>query len=224
MDLPQWIQDTRQTVTVPYPDRDRAETLAPAGAAPPTQKFHIECQRAFLWCWAAAAVSVTRFYDQTSTLQQCSLATRVLSAKNSVLMDCCVGSDRCMAGDRPRQCNAMGNTEEALCLVGHLQQRHDGSIPLSGGAGTVSIQDELDSGRPIVCRVKRDRSFAHIVVIYDYILDGEASRVIVADPADSRSIYATPSLETSFRGGLGKWTHTFTTRKREEEKNVDPES
>src|SRR5690349_8839227 len=55
--------------------------LGPRIIAEKRLEFRIQQQELSKWCWAAVAVSVERYFDPTSTLEQCDVANKVLPKK-----------------------------------------------------------------------------------------------------------------------------------------------
>src|SRR5260221_315838 len=65
-----------------------------------------DCQLGVNWCWAAASVSVTRFYEKASEWTQCRIAARVLGDRP--VGSCCTheGPGDCGGGGPPAAADA----------------------------------------------------------------------------------------------------------------------
>jgi hypothetical protein len=158
-----------------------ARLAADVGVTPQSQRH---------WCWAACAEAISRFYAETSSWTQCTIADAVLGKG-----DCCQGSRDC---DRPR-C-----VYEALEQTRNLAWRRDGACSRS------EVLSELRAGRPLVLRIQwGSKPRGHFVILDGYRPPGI---FLVRDPAGARR------LELSWRrlkhryDGLGWWTHTYTTQ------------
>jgi hypothetical protein len=217
MSLPTWINATQRKTVVP---RLGALLVDPSGTAtkPPSApgrqlKFTMECQKASQWCWAAVAVSVARFYSPATPRQQCTLASEVLCRT------CCGGSDECGADDHPSGCDRPYLVYHPLGAVGHLHEIRAAPIALPAAPDTLTVQGEVDSRRPVVCRIGWKDGGGHFVVLHGYDLSGATPLVHVADPVNDKngtSIYSLREFREGYRNGDGAWTHTYTTRPKRE--------
>ncbi len=107
--------------------------------------FSIQQQLQDQWCWAAVAVSVSRFYDPNrSPWSQCSLAQEVLQ-----ISGCC---------PKNAACNKPAALDAALSSTQNLNAPVSGTIPVD------QIVQELQAGRPVAAGVDFDGT-DHFVVI-----------------------------------------------------------
>jgi hypothetical protein len=208
MTLPQWIMATQRTVIVrppPVPDHFTVDAAFPPPAVLP---FSMQCQRAGQWCWAAVAVSVASFYSASNPWTQSTLAAAVLGRAT------CGNSSKCLDSHRPSGCDRPHTIWDVLRRVGHLDKCFANPIELVGVPNTVTIQGEVDGGRPTVCRIQWDAAYGHgghFVVLHGYDLSGPEALVHVADP-ESGSTSAYPVAEFMCEYKLhGTWQQTYTT-------------
>ncbi len=199
MALSQLIQSTRRTVIIPRPE-------APSSQEEKVLKFTMECQQANFWCWAAVAVSVARYYSPQSTVRQCTLASKVLE-----LPTCCVENEQCLGNKHPADCDRQYSVHHPLKEVGHLGQAYPQPIDLMAVAGMPSVQEEIDYGRPVVCRIEWTGGSGHFIVIYGYDFREAAERLHLADSTGSTSIYDLAALRTQYML-KGVWEQTYTTK------------
>ncbi len=97
--------------------------------------FLLQNQSQIEWCWAAGIVNIDQFFNQTSTLTQCTVANTILSQQ-----ECCLNPS-CSACDQP---HSMTN---ALTVTAHLQMHVTRSLTYS------EIKTEIDSGKPICAHI-----------------------------------------------------------------------
>ncbi|MBV8911402.1 MAG: C39 family peptidase, partial [Acetobacteraceae bacterium] len=106
------------------------------------------------------AVSIDRFFNPNSELQQCGVANLVLCRQ-----DCCQDSDACDVA------HSMTNT---LTVVGHLRDHFKESLSFA------QIKQEIDAGNPICTHISWSNNGGHIAVIGGY---QEGSQIIaIYDP------------------------------------------
>ena len=131
--------------------------------------FEIQQQERTLWCWAAVAASVARYYEPSSTFTQCIIASAELRKD-------CVCSGQI---PDPDPCNVYGYLASSLFRVGHFAKW----IALRP-ATSDQIHAEIGNGRPLCARVVWDGGGAHLVVIAGYAdMDRETiGGLAIADP------------------------------------------
>ena len=193
--LPKWIQNTRVNGSSAGQDGGAAPSVPYVGN--PQLGFTMQSQDATQWCWAAVTVSVVKFYQPGAGMTQCQIAQKVLCKA-----DCCTDMSVC---DTPYV------VYHPLGAVGHLEEVRAGPIQLQGVPNELSIQREVDSGRPIVCRIGWSGGGGHFIVLYGYDLSGPTGYVHVADSENGNSVYTLPALQSGYKNGSGTWTHTYTT-------------
>jgi Papain-like cysteine protease AvrRpt2 len=142
-----------------------------------------------LWCWAACASAVSRFYDAASTWTQCRVAGAVLGSAT-----CC---------DDDPLCNVKAAVYVALDHTGNLAARVPGPVPRR------RLVRELARGRPIVVRVQYP-DVGHFLVV-----DGSRwlkdRRIRVHDPGYPRTVWLSVRSLRHGYDTFGTWTHTYQT-------------
>jgi hypothetical protein len=144
--------------------------------------FAAECQQQNQWCWAAVAVSIARYFERTSSLTQCALATSVLRGDLHGA-DCCSDLIPLCLDQNPRQsvlCDRPRSTGDALFVTGNV----GGPAPLSP-LGFDDIKQRLGAGSLIACGIDENGG-SHASVIYGYLTATKDAKtlqfVVVADP------------------------------------------
>lgn len=187
------FERTRRPLSIPMPPPDILATLPGAGL---TLDFEMETQQESQWCWSAVSVSVLRFYQSSSALTQCGLANLEF------------GTDVCCAN--PSACNVDHTLDTALAQVGHLNDMV--FAPLS----FQETDNEINSRRPLGCRIGWFGGGGHFVVIHGTSIDaGGGSQkmwVAVADPKFGPSDYLMDDFTFRYRQGEGEWTHSYLTQ------------
>jgi hypothetical protein len=155
----------------------------------------METQQQTQWCWAAVAVSVSKFYEASSTITQCRVANMVL------------GQNGCCANPAP--CNVDNFLEDALGEAGHFN-RLDFDLTFS------DVDGEMRQGRPLGCRIGWFGGGGHFVVIHGTSTDASGGSfknwVAVADPLYGPSDYLIDDFASAYRQGSGEWTHSYFTQ------------
>lgn len=202
MSLPQWIEESRQTVAVPPPPpppHDPHVEIAMAGEPPRKLEFVMEPQKRRFWCWAAVSTSVARFYEDEKKWTQCLIAS--IARKQE---DCC--SDTVS-----EDCDERHSLKDALCIVEHLRDDQSGTVPLTDENGGPSLKSELDAGCPVGSYI--ETKVGHFVVLYGYNLSDGQQMIDVADPSPDRETHSTYDFGLFVKGYHGsKWSHTYFTR------------
>jgi hypothetical protein len=147
------------------------------------------------WCWAAAAVSISRFLDPVNN--PWTMGSLVRKAFDPA---CSVAT-----------CNVQWCLQNALHLTGNYCSF---TGPLNDNE-LFRISEELKNNRPVCCRVKIRGTVGHFVVITAIsIKDGEPW-IMLEDPSDGGEIeQSIASFRNYFRTRRNKWTHTFFTKKK----------
>ncbi|SEJ41625.1 Peptidase C39 family protein [Dyadobacter koreensis] len=159
------------------------------GSTPVMLTFSIQKQIQTQWCWAATAVSISLFYDNSSTWTQCSLAEAALNS------ECC---------QFPEPCNKPWYLHEALTIT-------DNFIKYSDTLTFNEVEDELKNGKVIGCRIGWVGGGGHFVVLYGCKSVDGVNYFSIDDPTDGK-IEVTEAAFLSAYQGSGKWTHTFITK------------
>jgi hypothetical protein len=147
------------------------------------------------WCWAAVTVAVNRFFDRSSTLDQCHVADHQLGRA-----DCC---------PKDATCNQAWDLDAALDGEGNLDPPVQGTIPFR------QIRTRIGTAaRPIACRVEYATGRGHFVAISGCRETDKNRWVLVEDPGRGAKIYHLwTTLKANFGGSAGaKWTDTYHTK------------
>jgi hypothetical protein len=151
--------------------------------------FAMEPQDQDQWCWAAAAVSIVRFFVPSSALTQCALAEQVLQ-----LEGCC---------PKNPTCNKQAALDNVLSQLGHL------NFGIPSAAQIETINRELLAGNPVAARIDVDGT-GHFVVISAVDLGAQAVRV--CDPLATTQTLPYDEVCTRYLG-RGTLSETFFTQK-----------
>lgn len=157
--------------------------------------FEIQAQTQSLWCWLAAASSISFFYDFNSTWTQCILANTELN-QNS-----------CCTNPGSTQCNQAGLFQNALTSTGNLASTQAGTI------SAAQIQAQTNAGEPVGIRIQWPNStISHIIVATG--VSSDLSMVLVQDPAEGEgtSYITWEDLVNNYTGLNTTWTNTFFTK------------
>ncbi len=169
--------------------------------------FQMQTQQEDNWCWAAVAVSVSHYYDLTSSWTQCSLANRALppiSLVNPPLPRC-----DCCTNGKSRDCDRYFRLDTPLLITGNLNSMVVGPVPFNGVVG------EISNDRPLACRMFWRGRGAHFVVLYGCAgapYGPEASNwVRIQDPKFGFFRYRYGRFARNYLGG-GVWEHSYYTQ------------
>ncbi len=176
---------------------DGGDTAVAARAAPAPQRkrdLKMQKQQQSQWCWAATTVSITRFYEQQSTLTQCQLVNLHFGRS-----DCC-------SQPSSSNCNRPSNTGEALNRVGHLREDRAGVLTFQ------QIQDEVNLARPIAIRIAWSGGGAHAIALDGYATSGTTQWVYGDDPGSGNSFVATYNSFKTAYNGTGTWDRSRLTK------------
>ena len=155
-------------------------------------RFLLEHQSQIEWCWAAGVVSIDRFFNQTSALNQCTVANTIL-----IQNDCCIypASPAC---DQP---HSMTN---ALTVTAHLQSH------LTRPLTYPEIKLEIDSGKPLCTHVSwlvsgvSEGGHLPMIIGYRDVLETLA----IADPLYGLAEIEYSVFKDSYRQ-FGHWDETY---------------
>lgn len=153
-------------------------------------RFTMQQQTQGNWCWAANAVSVSRYYVPTSSWTQCQVANAQ------------TGFSNCCGSGASGQCNIYGFLGAALTTVGHFNRQ------TSTITSFADVEAEMLAGRPLGTRTAWSGGGAHFVHITGTEDD---DCVWVADSGDGMTTLVTyDKFKTSYRDS-GSWTHSYFT-------------
>lgn len=141
----------------------------------------MEQQQQDNWCWAAVAVSVTRFIAGVD-VDQCAQANEQLHRAS-----CC---------DDPASCNLQ------MPLDPRLFVRTAGAFPIE------IVKQQIDGRRPVGVRITWSGGGAHFVCIDGYNVAGAVPIVSVRDPWYGDSTVPYSVLATSYHA-TGTWTDSY---------------
>jgi hypothetical protein len=180
------------SVTIPLTEDVLTAAVPMAGGgATGSVPMTVEHQERDLWCWAAVATSVSRFYDANSSWTQCALANSELARA-----DCCA----------PDTCNETHRLDTALQTTGNLDSWNEGAMLYAEICAAIMAQ------RPPCCRIAWDGDNGHFVAVVGYTDDGQGSgRLEVRDPLYGASSYEYDDFCRRYRIN-GIWTHSYATR------------
>ena len=175
--------------------------------------FGIERQQQSDWCWAAVAVSVERYFDPASTLEQCEIANKVIPKEYPT--DPAPEIDSC---DHPEPYNKPADLKLALEDI-HKWRTTLNRLVAAGGTivspGTLTfeaIRQEIDRGRPICAAISWYSGGGHFVVLSGYRMLGSGARqVYVQDPLNPSALVDLDEFSFAYYGD-GEWTATHLVR------------
>jgi hypothetical protein len=186
--------------STPVLDRLRIElpvvavSAAPLGRSP-TQvlpSYVTYFQRRSLWCWAAVAMSIARYYNSVSDVTQCWIANRTLGR-----------SDCCFDGPGTEPCNVQAALSTALQTVGHYENQQDPDV--------TEVRRQISQQRPVGIFIRWTSTDGHFASICGYGDSPQGTEFVVADPRyGNRSVLASDLLEGRYRGA-GTWTELYVT-------------
>jgi hypothetical protein len=176
--------------------------------------FRLQRQEHSNWCWAAVAVSINKYFDPESDLEQCNVANRVVKVSKELFDDdCrCGGRDGCKCCCHPHVCNLAEELETALKKVHKWRNTVERALQFG------EVQREIDGGRPIGVGITWQSEVppnapppkprGHFVVVKGYrVLSSGARQVYVADPLYGSGLVDFDEFTVAYYGD-GKWTET----------------
>jgi Papain-like cysteine protease AvrRpt2 len=181
----------RLRITLPL-----SSELARRAAREPTEPvilpYTTYFQRRSNWCWAAVAVSVTRFYDPRSTVTQCEIANQVLGRD-----DCCIG------GTGPERCNVQTTLSAGLASVG----RDFGREPADPDVARRLLAQQ----QPVGIFIRWSPTAGHFAALIGFTASPAGAEFVVADPKyGNRLVLEAELLGGQYRGS-GAWTNLYRT-------------
>ena len=151
--------------------------------------FVMEPQSRTQWCWAAVTASVDTYYNEVVRVDQCRVASLVLSR------NCCrLG------------CNRPNRLDRGLRSVGRFRALERSS------AGDVDVQAEFEAGRPTGVLIRWRGGGGHFVAIAGVQPNPQGLILHVDDPrTGSRHTLLSARLRSGYKG-TGDWTATYFTQ------------
>jgi hypothetical protein len=177
---------------VPYPPSPSmlVEDVAPPPEEGTSVPFLIELQERDLWCWIALAASVRGFYQASSPVTQCTLASHLL------------GRSCCDAG----ACDVGGRPETALRAVDHY------GSSVARAAASAELRSELAAGRVAGAFIAwRGGGVGHVLAISGVRPSPDGAWLQVDDPWDASRLHVLASLFAAGFKHLGTWQTTYWT-------------
>lgn len=151
--------------------------------------FTMQPQTQSNWCWAATAVSVSRYFWRRSTWTQCRVANAELAQRN------------CCSSPVPSPCNVPWYLDRSLTRTRNF-------VSITGVVTFEQVKAEIDKGRPVGARVGWSGGGGHFMVIYGYSMIGGAEYFDIDDPIYGKSHIPVSEFTSSYQGS-GSWSHTY---------------
>lgn len=201
MDLPDLLKTNQRQLTLP--DSPQTEGLSILRESQ-TLNFTMQSQEGDNWCWAAVAVSVSRFYNSGSTWTQCSLATAELTQSTEqpvpVNTNCC---------NTPETCDVIWYLSTPLRRTGNLNTWADAR------ASWEQLKTEIKNTRPLCVRVRwNGGTQAHFLAIVGYTEQDAGSSlpntIELRDSIHGNSTHNWNDFARTYQGGA-TWTSSFYT-------------
>lgn len=182
-DLPPFLRPAGRT---PRGARGRATTADESGGAAPAGRelpgIRMIGQHATNWCWSAVVETVNQFFDGRSLPQE-EIATRHIAANVGAI--CHLADDRqnnrsCGDGGACQaHCNDFHRVRVVLDEHGHFGATLTSEAPPS----FQQIVDEIQAGRPLVCRVQWRPAGGHFILVAGWTRDAAGAELVhVFDP------------------------------------------
>jgi hypothetical protein len=150
--------------------------------------FPLEKQKMSMWCWAAVAVAVDRYFSPNSSWSQCKLAAKVLGKA-----DCCTN---------PQACNSAAKLQDALRAVGRFKEHHKSAMSFD------ALRARLDAGFPVGVRIGWGGGGGHFVLVTGYRwIEGEPA-LEICDPQLLNGLCRYDDFVSAYCAA-GKWTHSY---------------
>lgn len=155
--------------------------------------FTMQPQTQTNWCWAATAVSISKFYSSLSPWTQCKVAGAELS------LTCCTSPV-------PSPCNVPWYLDRALTRTQNFVSIQSGTISWS------RIKQELNNGLIIGTRIGWTGGGGHFMGIHGVSKILSTEYLHIDDPISGKSVLTYNQFATNYQG-YGSWTHTYFTKK-----------
>ena len=158
----------------------------------PSLTFTMQHQKENEWCWAAVSTSVSLFFNAGSGWTQCSVANKTL------------GQTTCCTTPSGPNCNKPWFLNLGLTTTSNYASSASSAQPMS------AIQTEVNSGKPIGCRIQWRPKGGHFVILSGY--DNAAQTVDVRDPWYGPTNGLSLKTFTNNYQGAGYWNWTYYTK------------
>ncbi|MEA2414922.1 MAG: hypothetical protein QOI58_1579 [Thermoanaerobaculia bacterium] len=153
----------------------------------------VPCQEDTLWCWAAVATGIARFYNNY-TAEQYIVASTVLGLQ-------------CLPNGGNLNCHQEGALTDALCANDNLWSS------FSGSGSIAFVARSIAANRPICVRMEDSNKAGHFVVLLGHSAD--FTQVYIDDPSNGSSIKPFDQFVKSYLG-IYFWQYTYETKSRHE--------
>ena len=167
----------------------------------PDLTFRIQKQEQLNWCWAAISASIAVYYKDPQWQQQCTVVDAVLKSV--------IGGANCCSAGASVPCNIPWDLRQALLRTGHLEK------PINGAISFEVVTAEVESRRPLACRIFGPGPIAHFVAIIGCARSSVGQQwVTIADPSPAAGNTTTllyPDLLTNYHYD-SRWDRTYLTR------------
>lgn len=163
--------------------------------------FVMQHQEQTMWCWSAATVSVSKFYDPASPWTQCSLANAELNR-----------NDACVPAGKESPANQGRWPDTALQRVGNFRER------LNDALSTTQLGAELAKSAPVVVNIAwRDQNGfiwgGHIVAVRGRSVRDGVEWVSVGDPWSGDTDITYDDFRNRYQNS-GLWNVSYKTKAR----------
>ena len=156
--------------------------------------FDEQDQQQSEWCWAATTVSITEFYNPSSSWTQCTLVNKAFKRK-----DCCNN-----AGGK--NCNIAWYPDRALSITGHL------SKSLGSNLSSEIVASEICYSHPISIAIFWYGGGGHNPVITGFDVSNPSLLTLdIQDPIYGFSVQDFNTFPSSYQGGAS-WGQSFATK------------
>lgn len=156
--------------------------------------FQMERQIFSNWCWAANAVSISKYYFHQAPFTQCKIVCGCLRRT-----DCCTYTI-------PHECNVRYYMDEALRFTSNFMSIVEEPLPVEPLIG------EIENGRVVCARIRWRNGDGHFVTIHGYnTVNGEVF-VYVADPSGENVYLRLRDFALNYKQVGGRWSHSYLTK------------
>jgi hypothetical protein len=179
----------------------------PPGPAPPAPppppppppfpnplNFVMSHQQEQNWCWAAVALTITRYYNTTSIwISQCQIASSGL------------GFICCQVGQNCKDCDVPWRLDSALNVTNNFNTWAPGQASIS------QIAVEIDGGKPLGVRIGWPDGTGHFCCITGYWEVGGETWLHIEDPCYKHTCLSYSHFRSHYHCD-GTWTDSYWTK------------
>ncbi|SHM88630.1 papain-like cysteine protease family protein [Flavobacterium saccharophilum] len=155
--------------------------------------FQMERQIFSNWCWAANAVSISKYYVRQAPFTQCKIVCG------------CLGRTDCCTHTIPRECNVTYYMDQALCFTRNFVRIVDEPLPVG------LLIAEIEHGRVVCARIRWKNGDGHFVTIHGYNTVNSEVFVYVADPWGENTCIRLRDFAFNYKQAGGIWSHSYLT-------------